>query len=43
MNKRIKLGESYGLGGNYIKELYDIIHAESVKHQTDLLATKSSK
>lgn len=43
MHKRIKLGMSYGLKEDYIKELYDIIHSESVKFQTELIATDKKK
>ncbi len=43
IQKRMKLGTSYGLKENYIKELYDIIHSESVKHQTELIATIGKK
>ena len=42
MQKRLDVAESLGLPLQYIKELYDIIHAESVKKQTSVMNTFAS-
>ncbi|MGB0452709.1 MAG: chorismate mutase [Bacteriovoracaceae bacterium] len=40
MNKRIKIAASLGLSEDYIRELYQIIHSESVKVQTEIIDQK---
>lgn len=37
MNKRIALGESFGLKGEYVKDIYNVIHTESVREQTNII------
>lgn len=37
MKERVQLGKSYGLKEKYIEELYNLIHTESVKVQTQIM------
>ena len=41
LNNRIRMGAEQGLNENYIKDLYETIHTESIKIQTDLMKNKS--
>lgn len=40
MNNRINAGKSIGLDENFIKELYHVIHEESVRQQTHIMNEK---
>jgi chorismate mutase len=40
MQNRAMMGSELGLSDHYIKELYEIIHTESIKIQTDLMKKK---
>ena len=37
MKNRMKIAEAMGLRPDYIKEIYNVIHEESVKKQTDIM------
>ena len=37
MDDRIKLGAEFGLGEKYIKDIYETVHTESLKIQTELM------
>jgi len=43
MTKRYEKGEALGLSQTYIKEIFDTIHTESVKKQTDIMAKNGNK
>jgi len=43
MEKRLSQGQSAGLHADYVKELFDTIHEESVRIQTELMNTGLKK